>query len=173
MQPGIPVEATVRVKWAHHRMSMKATNVPACKPGRYTCKPARRFAACIDLVHACSSACMRDKVRACMLIDMYACTRPMVVCTMQIHAYTRDVRVCGTMRWLPAPTSRFAPWACRLPEQCAGFNERPPCVHVSVRPSVRQLLGRAEAGEFGGNGVQAFEDIVIVGFLGRGLFGEE
>src|SRR3989442_5758578 len=134
LQPGIPVEATVRVKWAHHRMSMKATNVPACKPERYTCKPARRFAACIDLVHACSSACMRDKVRACMLIDMYACTRPMVVCTMQIHAYTRDVRVCGTMRWLPAPTSRFAPWACRLPEQCAGFNERPPCVHVSVLP---------------------------------------
>ena len=76
-----------------------------------------------------------------MLIDMYACTRPMVVCTMQIHAYTR---LRNSLK-----------------------------VHVSVRPSVRQLLGRAEAGEFGGNGVQAFKDIVIVGFLGRGLFGEE
>src|SRR5262249_21539323 len=40
-------------------------------------------------------------------------------------------------------------------------------------PNLRQALGRAEAGEFGGNGVQAFEDIAIVGFLGRGLFGEE
>ena len=90
-------------------------------------------------MHAHRRACV---VRACMLIDMCACTRPMVVWTMQIHAYTR---LRNSLK-----------------------------VHVSVRPSVRQAaLGRAEAGEFGGNGVQAFEDIVKVGFLGRGLFGEE
>ena len=47
-------------------------------------------------------------------------------------------------------------------------------VHVSFLPKPpTRLLGRAEAGEFGGNGFQAFEDIAIVGFLGRGLFGEE
>jgi len=55
---------------------------------------------CIGLVHACSSACVRHQARACMLIDMHACTRPLLVCMPQIHACAWDVRVRGTVRRL-------------------------------------------------------------------------
>ena len=62
------------------------------------------------------------------------------------------VFVCGPLPGVPARLAIIRPTTVPKPARCFRW---------------------AEAGEFRGDRVKAFEDIFILGFLGCGLFGEE
>ena len=142
-----------------------------------------------DVIHASQHAALQRALTLCTHAHRRACvTRFVLACS------STCMRAQGPWSFAPCRSTRTRE-TCAFAERCDGFRPQRPGshhgragfqnnvqvsmsdLHVSMSrfcPGVRQAaLGRAEAGEFGGNGVQAFKDIVIVGFLGRGLFGEE